>query len=71
MLESAQPAEIQADSPGHTLHDSHNYKTPQRVLTAYCNNVIQASQRYPVMNPQKDNLKCLQSQKERLQKPVC
>jgi hypothetical protein len=46
------------------LYNSHSHKTPQSVLATHSGNVIQTAERNPIMNPQKTNLECLQSQKD-------
>jgi hypothetical protein len=50
------------------LDEGHNHKTPQRILAADCGNVVQTPERNPVMNPQKDDLKRLQSEQSLLQR---
>ena len=57
-----QHAEIQADGERRTLDEGNNTQAFESVLAAHGHNVIQAPQRNPVVDPQKDNLACLQSQ---------
>ena len=56
--------EEQADGKGHALHKGHSHKTRQRILAAYRGNIVQTPEWNPVVNPQKDNLKRLQSEQD-------
>ena len=57
-------AENQTDGKWHALNQCHNDQTTRSVLATDGSDVVQSSERNPVMNPQKENLKGLQCKQQ-------
>src|SRR6202041_1917862 len=66
-----QQAKAQPDGPRYALNERHGDQTACRILAAYCCHIVKASKRNPVVNPEKKNLKHLESEQDDLDFAAC
>lgn len=66
-----QDAEQKTDGERRTLDESHNDKAWRGVLAAYRSDVVQSTERNPIVKPEKKHLKQLQSETNDLDTLVC
>ena len=66
-----QQTEAQPDGPRYALNERHGDQTGCRILAAYRSDIVETSKENPVMNPEKKNLKHLESEQNRLYFAVC
>jgi hypothetical protein len=66
-----QQAKAQPDGPRYALNERHSDKTACRILAAHRCDIVETSKRNPVVNPEKKNLKHLESEQNQLYFAVC
>src|SRR5271156_2691442 len=70
-LSKVQQAKAQPDGPRYALNERHCGETACRILAAYCRDIVETSKGNPVVNPEKKNLKHLESEHNHLDFAVC
>ena len=66
-----QQAKAQPDGPRQTLNERHCDETACRILAAYRCDIVETSKGNSVVNPEKENLKYLESEQSHLDFAVC
>jgi hypothetical protein len=66
-----QQAKAKPDGPRYALNERYRDKTASRILAAYGCDVVETPKRNPIVNPQKKNLKHLESKQNHLDFVIC
>jgi hypothetical protein len=66
-----QQAKAEPDGPRYTLNERHSDKTASRILAAYRCDIVETPKRNLIVNPQKKNLKHLESKQNHLDFAIC
>src|SRR5476651_423360 len=66
-----QQAKAEPDGPRYALNERHSDKTASCILATYCCYIVETSKRNPIVNPQKKNLKHLESKQNHLDFAIC
>jgi hypothetical protein len=61
-----QQAKAKPDGPRYALNERHSDKTASRILAAYRCDIVEAPKWNPIVNPEKKNLKNLESEQNHL-----
>ena len=64
-----QQAKAQPDGPRYALNERYGDQTASRILALYRGGIVEPSKRNPVVNPEKKNLKRLESEQNHLYVP--
>src|ERR1700688_2087867 len=64
-------AKVKPDGPRYALNERHSDKTASRILAAYRCDIVEAPKRNPIVNPEKKNLKHLESEQNHLDFAIC